>query len=68
MNIGPTLVQRGLITAPQLNQVQNQGGDLLTHLVEAGYVTREKAMKALAEELGVEFVDLRETKVDLSFV
>ena len=68
MNIGPTLVQRGLITAPQLTQVQNQGGDLLTHLVEAGYVTRDSAMRALAEELGVEFIDLRETKVDLSLL
>jgi type II secretion system protein E len=68
MDIGDTLVRRGLITTPQLSQARNLGGDLLTKLVDAGHVEREVALKAMADEVGIEFLDLREAEVDLTLL
>lgn len=68
MDIGDTLVRRGLITTPQLSQAKSLGGDLLSQLVEAGHVDRQVALKAVADEVGIEFLDLRETDVDLSLL
>jgi type II secretion system protein E len=68
MNIGETLVRRGMITTPQLSQAENLGGDLLARLVESGYVSREEALKAAAEEMGVEYLDLAQADVDLSLL
>jgi general secretion pathway protein E/type IV pilus assembly protein PilB len=68
MNIGKTLVDSGLISVPQLAQAENQGGDLLTQLVESGYVARDAALHAIAAEMGIEFLDLREAKIDLSLL
>ena len=68
MEIGETLVQQGMITPTQLSQAKNHGGDLLSHLVDAGHVKREEALKAIAEEMGIEFLDLREADVDLSLL
>lgn len=71
MNIGQILLQRGLIDISQLNQVQQQqpaGGEILDYLVACGMVERDNAMQVLAEEMGVEFIDLRETEVDLSLL
>ena len=68
MNIGQVLVDRGMITAHQLNQALTMGGDLLDQLVDGGHVKRANALRAVASELGVDFVDLRETDVDLSLL
>ena len=68
MDIGDTLIRRGLITPPQLSQTRNLGGDLLTQLVDAGHVEREVALKAMADEVGIEFLDLREAEVDLTLL
>ncbi len=68
MNIGETLVRRGLITVPQLTQAENMGGDVLSQLVDAGHVTREQALEQAAEEMGIEYLDLREADVDLSLL
>lgn len=68
MNIGKTLVKRGLVNAGQLAQFENSNGDLLEKLIAVGAVTRESAMSALAEEMGVKFLDLRDAEVDLSLL
>lgn len=70
MNVGQILLNRGLISNAQLNQAQQQpqNGELLDHLVSTGAVDRNLAMEALAEEFGVEYIDLRETEVDLSLL
>ena len=68
MEIGEVLLQRGLISAPQLTQAKNIGGDLLEHLVAAGHVARDDAFRALADDMGIDFVDLREADVDLSLL
>lgn len=71
MNIGQILLNRGLINHSQLNQAQQQqpqNGEILDHLVGVGAVDRNLAMEALAEEMGVEFIDLRETEIDLSLL
>jgi type II secretion system protein E len=68
MNIGNTLVKRGLINAGQLVPFENSNGDLLEKLISVGAVKRETAFNALAEEMGVRFIDLREADVDLSLL
>ena len=68
MDIGETLVASGLISTPQLTQARNMGGDLLNQLVEAGHVKREDALKAIAEDIGIGFIDLREAEIDLSLL
>jgi len=71
MNIGQILLQRGLIDLSQLNQAQQQqpqGSEVLDYMVATGMVDRENAMQVLAEEMGVDFIDLRETEVDLSLL
>jgi general secretion pathway protein E/type IV pilus assembly protein PilB len=68
MNVGNTLLKRGLVNSSQLAQFENANGDLLEKLISSGAVTRESAMNALAEEMGVRFLDLRETQVDLSLL
>ncbi len=68
MNIGKALLQRGLINAAQLTQAESAGGDVLEQVVGSGFVTRESAMNVLAEEMGVSFLDLRETQVDLTLL
>ncbi len=68
MNIGQTLINRGVISQAQLSQAQNKSGDLLDNLIDLGAVDRDSAMRALADEMGVEFVDLQHTEVDLSLM
>ncbi len=68
MEIGEVLLQRGLITAPQLTQARNLGGDLFEQLVASGHIARDEAFRALADDMGIDFVDLREADVDLSLL
>lgn len=68
MELVDSLVRCGLITQTQLSQAESRGGDLLTQLVQAGAVDHETALKAMAEEVGVEYIDLREATVDLTLL
>ena len=68
MELVDTLVQRGLVTEQQMSNAESKGGDVLSHLVSSGAVSHEAALTAMAEEVGVEFLDLRKANVDLSLL
>jgi len=66
MEAGEILRRRGLLTEDQL--LASRKGDapnVISSAVSLGYVEESKALAALAEELGLEFIDLRETEADL---
>ncbi len=67
MHAGEILKRRGLIDAKQLEESRN--GDhpnVVQAAISLGYVSERDALQALAEEVGLEFVDLRETDIDLA--
>ncbi len=74
MEAGEILIRRGLMDRRQLEQTRSQAnghGDG-TRLIEAaiglGYVTEEAALRAVGEEVGIDFIDLAECEVDLSLL
>jgi len=67
MHAGEILVRRGLLTDDQLRQsLLDDGGGVIQSAVNLGYVDETDALKALAEESGLDFVDLREYEIDLT--
>lgn len=68
MDFGNILLKRKLINQHQLQQAREGGSDLLDHLANSGHVSREEALQAIAEDIGVEYCDLRETEVDLTLL
>ena len=71
-HIGELLIERGLISDQQLSQIdpsrELDGESLLTELDRKKFVQRTAAYEAMAEEFGVDFIDLANTKVDLSLL
>lgn len=67
---GELLLRRGLITAEQLVQSRANlnGNGILESIIESGFAREEDALKAIAEEFGLDYIDLRETNVDLSLL
>jgi type II secretion system protein E len=68
MDIGQILIRRELATQAQINQAQEKGLDLLDWLMQNTDIDRPAAIKALADEMGMGYIDLREEKVDLSLL
>ncbi len=71
MEAGELLKRRGLLNDTQLGQLRQANGDgasLLEKAVALGYVKEEAALRALGEEVGLEYVDLRDIPVDLSLL
>ncbi len=71
MEAGEILLKKGLLDSRQLEQsrrAQADGMRLDEVAVNLGFLTEEAALRALGEEVGVRFVDLNETKVDLSLL
>ncbi|QEG38505.1 GspE/PulE family protein [Roseimaritima ulvae] len=67
MEAGEILRKRGLLTEDQLQQSQSTGSaSVIQSAIELGYVDEREALRVLADEVGLDFVDLRETEVDLS--
>ncbi|AMV18373.1 GspE/PulE family protein [Planctomyces sp. SH-PL14] len=64
MDIGALLLQRGLIQSHQLAGIRGNGRRVDQILVEQGVITEEAALKALADELGMRFVSLKNFEVD----
>ena len=60
--IGQILIERGIVTDSQvkeaLEQSKVQGGAIGQMLVTLGYATEDDVVQALAEQAGMEFVDL----------
>jgi len=71
MDVGEMLFRRGLLDAKQLEQAraaQTEGVRLDQAAVQLGFLTEETALRALAKEVGLEFVDLVDAEVDLSLL
>jgi type IV pilus assembly protein PilB len=66
--LGVVLVKSGIITIDQLSQAlgsaQQRGCNLARVLVEDKLITEEQFVSTLAEQLGLEFVDLADYPVD----
>ena len=70
MEIGDLLIRRGLITVEQCEnaRLQANGKRFDRSLIEMGLVSEEDTLKAFAEELGMQFVDLSNFQVDRDLV
>lgn len=67
MHAGEILRRRGLLSDEQLEQSRNSdASSVVQAAITLGYVDECDALKALAEEVGLDYVDLRETDVDLA--
>ncbi len=66
MDIGDVLLDRGLLSLPELEKVRQQtnGKRVDQVAVEQGLLTEEQALRALGEELGMKFVELKDFPVD----
>ena len=66
MDIGEVLVRRGLLTRDQLDQARAQanGKRIDQAAVSLGLLKEDKALQALADELGMRYVDLKGFEVD----
>jgi type II secretion system protein E len=71
MEAGEILLRKGLLDHRQLQrsrEAQIEGTRLDQAAVQLGFLSEEKALRALGEEVGIEFVDLTETEIDLSLL
>ena len=74
MDAADILVRRGLLTKHQVSEVraaQNSGQNgsrVEQTAVQMGYCTEEAVLKALGDEVGLDYIDLAETQVDLSLL
>ncbi len=71
MEVGEILLRRGLLNREQLDASrahQTDGMRLDQAVVELGFATEEQVLRALGEEVGLDFVDLAEAEVDLSLL
>src|SRR5262249_24052876 len=71
MEAGEVLLRKGLLDKRQLElsrQAQAETTRLVDAAVNLGFVDEEAALRALGEEVGLDFVDLAETPVDLALL
>lgn len=71
MEIGEILKKHGLLTDQQLSATRDQAngsGRLDQIAVQLGFVTEEAALRAVGSEVGLDFIDLADTDVDLSLL
>ena len=68
MQISQALISRGMVSEQDFMAAQSKGGDVIATLVSSGVVEHQAAMDVLADEAGVEYVDLTKVEVDLSLL
>jgi type II secretion system protein E len=70
MEIGQVLVNQGLVTTQQLELAlaQKNGRRIDEHLVVMGVLSEEDALMVWAGELGLEYVDIERTEIDLELL
>ncbi|MBI2870631.1 MAG: Flp pilus assembly complex ATPase component TadA [Candidatus Omnitrophica bacterium] len=68
VRLGDLLIEKGIITQAQLDQVlkekEESGGFFAQALIRLGIVTEEKVLPILAEQLGIEYVRVNSLQVD----
>jgi general secretion pathway protein E/type IV pilus assembly protein PilB len=67
---GEILVRHGLIDSEQLKlaRAEANGASVVQTAIKNGYVDEDAAMRVLADEVGLEFIDLRNIESDLSLL
>ena len=71
MDLAEVLCSAGLLDQQQVERVRQSKADgqrLDEAAVEMGLITEEQALRALGDAVGVPFIDLAETEVDLSLL
>lgn len=71
MEAGEILYRRGLLDESQLQASRNGNNDgvaVLDRAVKMGFVDEDRALQALGEEVGLDYLDLRTVDVDLSLL
>ncbi len=71
MEAGEILVRKGLLDQRQLELVRNaqtDGARLDQVAVQMGLITEESALRALGEEVGLDFIDLADADIDLALL
>jgi general secretion pathway protein E/type IV pilus assembly protein PilB len=71
MEAGEILLRKGLLDHRQLQrsrEAQIDGARLDQAAVQLGFLSEEKALRALGEEVGIEFIDLADADIDLSLL
>jgi type II secretion system protein E len=71
MEVGEILLRKGLLNDRQLadlRQAQTDGLRLDQLAVQKGLVSEEAVLRALAEEMGLQYIDLTETEIDLELL
>jgi general secretion pathway protein E/type IV pilus assembly protein PilB len=66
MDIGEVLLDRGLLSLPELESLRSEsGGKRIDQVaIEKGLVSEEAALRAIGDELGMRFVELNEVAID----
>ena len=68
MDVGDMLLRKGFLDERQLQLARNaqtEGMRLDQAAVQLGFLSEEAALRALGEEVGLEFVDLADAEIDL---
>ncbi len=71
MEAGEILLRRGLLNQRQLDMsrsAQSDGTRLDQVAVDMGFLSEESALKALGSEVGIDFVDLPDAKIDTTLL
>ncbi|UCD15547.1 MAG: Flp pilus assembly complex ATPase component TadA [Candidatus Omnitrophota bacterium] len=66
--IGQILVEGGLITSEQVSKALDvqkaKGGYICTIIVKLGFAAPQEVFRALSEQLGIDYVDIKKEKID----
>lgn len=70
MDIGDLFLDRGLLSLPEVESLRSQvNGKRIDQLaVEQGLLSEEQALRALGDELGMKFVELKDFPVDVELL
>ena len=68
MDLADILLRSGMIDQQQVNQSRESKDDFFEWMLKQPAIDTDAALKVAAKELGVDFVDLRSTEVDLSLL
>jgi general secretion pathway protein E len=71
LETGQILFEKGLLNPQQVEQLRSAqlgGIRLVEAAIEQGLVEEESALRALGDELGMQFVDLRNAEVDIDLI